>query len=39
MADAVLEAISKNKQVYNVGAIVFLATLYQCTEYGIHAIE
>ena len=39
MVDVVLEAISKNKQVGNLGAIAFLAIHYQCTEYGIHATD
>ena len=39
MADVVLEAISKNEQVGNVGANAFLATRSQCIEYGMHATE
>ena len=39
MADIVLEAISKKKQVGNVGEYAFLATRYQCTKYGIHATK
>ena len=39
MADAVLEAVSKNEQVGNVGANAFLATCSQFIEYGSNATE